>query len=63
MNLLASPENVEQLLETFWRRIARKHNKVHGRQRFLTTIDDCFSNVMSAILQKNNGAAMPWINP
>jgi hypothetical protein len=28
----------------------------------LTTIDR-FPNMLSAILQKNNGAAMPWINP
>jgi hypothetical protein len=62
MNSLARPENVEQLLETFWRRITRKHNRVHGCQRSLTTIDR-FSNMLSMILQKNNGTAMSWINP
>jgi hypothetical protein len=62
MNALASPENIEQLLQTLWRRIARKHNRIHGCQQFLTTINR-FSNMMSAILQKNNGAATPWINP
>jgi hypothetical protein len=62
MNSLAQPENIEQLLETLWRRIARKHNRVHGCQRSLTTID-CFSNMLSAIMQKNNGVATRRINP
>jgi hypothetical protein len=62
MNSLARPKNIEQLLETFWQRIARKHNRVHGCQRSLTTIN-CFSNMMGVILQKNNGAATPRINP
>jgi hypothetical protein len=62
MNSLARPKNVEQLLEALWWRIMRKHNRVHGCQRSLITIDR-FSNMLSAILQKNNGAATPRINP
>jgi hypothetical protein len=62
MNSLARSEGVEQLLETFWWRIARKHNRIHGCQQSLTTIDR-FSNMLIVILQKNNGAVTPQINP
>jgi hypothetical protein len=62
MNASARPENIEQLLETLRRRIARKHNRIHGCQQFLTTINH-FSNMMGVILQKNNGAATTQINP
>jgi hypothetical protein len=54
INPLARPEGLEQLPETSRRRVARKHNRIHGRQRCLTTINR-FSNMLSTILKKYNG--------
>jgi hypothetical protein len=51
INALACPENIEQLPKIFWSRITGEHNRIHGCQRFLTTID-CFSDMLSTILQK-----------
>jgi hypothetical protein len=62
MNMSAHPENVEQLPKIVWWRILGKHNRVHGCQRFLTTIDG-LSDMLSTILQENNGATTPQINP
>jgi hypothetical protein len=62
MNASACSKNIEHLPKILWRRITGKHNKINGCQRFSTTID-CFSDMLSMILQKNNGAAMMRINP
>jgi hypothetical protein len=62
MNTSARPENFEQLAKIHKWRIPGKHNRVHGRQGFSTTIDR-FSNMLNAVLQKNNGAAAASITP
>jgi hypothetical protein len=62
MNTLARPENIEQLPKILWWRITRKNNRIHGCQRFSTTID-CFSDMLSTILQKNDGTVTTRINP
>jgi hypothetical protein len=62
MNPLACPESLEQLSKTLRRRVAREHNRIHGCQRCLTTIN-CFSNVLSTILKKHNGMTAPGIRP
>jgi hypothetical protein len=62
MNASAHPKNIEQLPKIPWRRITGKHNKIHDCQQFLTTIE-CFSDMLSTILYKNNGAATPRISP
>jgi hypothetical protein len=49
INVLAHPENIEQVTKIFRSRIAGEHNRIHGRQRFLTYID-CFSDMLSMIL-------------
>jgi hypothetical protein len=61
MNASACSENIEQLPKILWRSITGKHNRIHGCQGFLTTID-CFSDMLSMILQKNDGTAMTRIN-
>jgi hypothetical protein len=58
MNASAHPENIKQLPKILWRSITGKHNRIHGCQRFLTTID-CFSDMLSTILQKNDGVDQP----
>jgi hypothetical protein len=62
MNASAHSENIEQLSKILWQRITGKHNRIHGCQRFSTTID-YFSDMLSTILQKNDSAAMMRINP
>jgi hypothetical protein len=62
MNVSACSENIEQLPKILLMRITGKHNRIHGGQRFSTTID-CFSDMLSMILQKNDGAATTRINP
>jgi hypothetical protein len=62
MNASARPKNIEQLPKILWQSITGKHNRIHGCQRFLTTID-CFSDMMSTILQKDDGATTTQINP
>jgi hypothetical protein len=39
MHALAGPKNIKKLPKILWRSIAGKHNRIHGYQRFLTTID------------------------
>jgi hypothetical protein len=60
MNPLACPESLEQLSKTPRQRVARKHNRIHGRQRCLTTINR-FSNMLSTILKKYNATTVPGI--
>jgi hypothetical protein len=62
MNTSARLENLEQLAKILRWRIPGKHNGVHGHQGFSTTIDR-FSNMLNAVLQKNNGAAPASITP
>jgi hypothetical protein len=61
MNMSACPENFEQLDIILRRGIPGKHNGVHGRQGFLITINR-FSDMLNAVLRKNNGAAAMSIN-
>jgi hypothetical protein len=60
MDPLACPKSLEQLSKTPWWRVARKHNRIHGHQRSLTTINR-FSNMLSTILKKYNGTTAPGI--
>jgi hypothetical protein len=62
MNMSACPKNIEELPKILWWRITGKHNRIHGCQRFSTTID-CFSDMLSTILQKDDGTATMQINP
>jgi hypothetical protein len=62
MNPLAHLEGLEQLPEISRWRVARKHNRIHGHQRRLTTVDR-FSNMLSMILKKYNGTTAPGIRP
>jgi hypothetical protein len=49
MNMSTRPENFEQLAKILRRRILGKHNRVHGRQGFFTTINR-FSDMLNAVL-------------
>jgi hypothetical protein len=62
MNPLACPEGLEQLSKIPWQWVAGEHNRVHGCQRCLTTIN-CFPNMLSTILKKHNGTTAPGIRP
>jgi hypothetical protein len=62
MNASPCPENIEQLPKILWWTIMGKHNRIHGCQRFSTTIDR-FYDMLSTILQKNDGTAKTRINP
>jgi hypothetical protein len=62
MNVLAYPKNIEELPTILWWRITGKHNRIHDCQIFSTTID-CFSDILSTILQKDDGTATTQINP
>jgi hypothetical protein len=62
MNPMARPKGLEQLPKTSRQTVARKHNRIHGRQRCLTTIDR-LSNMLSTILKKYNGTMAPGIRP
>jgi hypothetical protein len=62
MDPLACPESLKQLSKTSRRRVARKHNRIHGRQRCLTTINR-FPNMLGTILKKYNGTTTPGIRP
>jgi hypothetical protein len=62
MNPLACPEGLEELSKIPWQWVAGEHNKVHGCQRCLTTIN-CFPNMLSTILKKHNGTSVQGIRP
>jgi hypothetical protein len=62
MNTSARPENFEQLAKILRWMIPGKHNGVHGREGFSTTIDR-FSDILNTVLKKNNGAVAASINP
>jgi hypothetical protein len=49
MNALARPENFEQRAKILRRRIPGKHNRIHGCQGFLTTINR-FSDMLNVAL-------------
>jgi hypothetical protein len=62
MNPLACPEGLEQLSKIPRQWVAGEHNRVHGCQRCLTTINR-FPNMLSAILKKHNGTTALGIRP
>jgi hypothetical protein len=62
VNPLACPEGLEQLSKSPRQWVAGEHNRVHGCQRYLTTINR-FPNMLSAILKKHNGTTPPRIRP
>jgi hypothetical protein len=62
MNSLTRSKNIEQLCKASWQRVAGKHDRVHGRQGFLTTIHS-LTNVLSMILQEYNSIAAPRVSP
>jgi hypothetical protein len=62
MNPLACPESFEQLPKIPRQRVAGEHNRIHGCQRCLTTIN-YFPNMLSTMLKKHNGTTAPGIRP
>jgi hypothetical protein len=62
MNPLACPEGLEQLSKIPRQWVAGEHNRVHGCQRCLTTIN-YFPNMLSTMLKKHNGTTAPGIRP
>jgi hypothetical protein len=62
VNPLARPESLEQLSKISRQRVVRKHNRVHGCQRYPTTING-FSDMLHPILERYNGTAAPRIQP
>jgi hypothetical protein len=62
MNPLACPESLEQLSKIPRQRVAGEHNRIHGCQRCLTTIN-YFPNMLSMILKKHNGTTVPGVRP
>jgi hypothetical protein len=62
VNPLARPESLEHLSKICRQRIVRQHNRVHGRQRYPTTINGFF-DMLRSILKKYNGTTAPGIRP
>jgi hypothetical protein len=62
MNALACPEGLEQLSKIPRQWVAGEHNRAHGCQRCLTTINR-FPNMLSTILKKYNGTTTLGIRP